>query len=147
MLKKLLKRFIGDKSGSSLLEVMISIVILAMVVVPLGSSFVMAVRLNTESRALMQQQLAVSNAVELLMARGIALDEKGDPIVDTSGLEHVIVSVAEDDATLSAGKPVCYPVTVEYSEGSKPYSLTTTIRVVPNAADTDPEHSEGGGET
>ena len=131
MLKRFINRLIRDKSGSSLLEVLISIVILAMVVVPLGSSFVMAVRLNTQSRELMQQQLAVSNAVEVLMARGIDTDEKGNPVVDDTGLENVTVVVSRDDAILSLeDKPICYLVTVTYDGESlsTPYSLSTTVR-------------------
>lgn len=132
MLKRFVNRLIGDKSGSSLLEVLISIVILAMVVVPLGSSFVMAVRMNTQSRELMQQQLAVSNAVEVLMARGITTDEEGNPDWDDTGLENVTVDVSEEDAILSSeDKPICYLVTVTYNGESlsTPYSLSTTVRV------------------
>ena len=147
MLKRFINRLIRDKSGSSLLEVLISIVILAMVVVPLGSSFVMAVRLNTQSRELMQQQLAVSNAVEVLMARGIdkaLVDSDGTYKADPSEAVFQDVSI-QVDVPEGEGKEdhsACYPVTLTYSTGSKPYSLSTTVRWVPTPAADPTEGSE-----
>lgn len=142
MLKRFINRLIRDKSGSSLLEVLISIVILAMVVVPLGSSFVMAVRLNTQSRELMQQQLAVSNAVEVLMARGITTDEEGNPDWDDTGLEEIdITDVTPIYSNPTDPHPVCYSVTLS-SAGSKPFSVSTKVRWVPTPAADPAEGSE-----
>ena len=58
-------------AGFSLVEVLVSIVILALVVVPLCTGLVMSVRMNAKADALLQAQLAVSSTVEQLMAEGI----------------------------------------------------------------------------
>ena len=140
----MLKRIWKNKSGASLIEVLIAIVILGMVVVPLGSSFVLSVRLNTRSRALMQEQIAVSNAVEVLMARGIAYDSDFQA-VDPTDLENVSVNL-ELPVTDEDGKPLYYPVTVtsvSSGEGTR-YSLETTVRAVALPQEPDPEPGEGG---
>lgn len=64
--------------GYSLVEVLIAIVVLGMLVVPTCASLVAAVRINAAADDMRQAQLAVSSAVEILMAEGIqpeALDE------------------------------------------------------------------------
>ena len=142
----MLKRIWKNKSGASLIEVLIAIVILGMVVVPLGSSFVLSVRLNTRSRALMQEQNAVSNAVEQLMARGIdkvlvsSDGEYLDPGVEEFQKVTILVSIPGDEEE-SAHSPA-YPVTVTYAaptENGTPYSLDTVVRWVPT-----PDPEEGG---
>ncbi len=140
----MLKRFFKDKSGASLIEILVAIVILGMVIVPLGSSFVISVRLNARSRALMQEQLAVSNAVEMLMAQGITYDEDNQPL-DPTDLGDVTV-VVESPVTAEDGvTPLYYPVTVSsLSGGDGPaFSLETTVRAVPLP----PDPEEGGGGT
>lgn len=63
-----------NNAGFSLIEVLLSIVILAAVVIPTCSAMVMSYRLNAKSEQMMQSQLAVSSAVETLMASGITDD-------------------------------------------------------------------------
>ena len=60
--------------GFSLVEVLVSMVILAAIVIPTCTSLVLSFRLNAKSESLMQAQLAVSSAVETLMAKGIKQD-------------------------------------------------------------------------
>ena len=60
-----------NNGGFSLIEVLVAIVILAAVVSPTCSALVMSHRLNAETDKLMKAQLAVSSAVETLMAEGI----------------------------------------------------------------------------
>lgn len=60
-----------NNGGFSLIEVLVAIVILAAVVIPTCSALVMSHRLNAETDKLMKAQLAVSSAVETLMAEGI----------------------------------------------------------------------------
>jgi type II secretory pathway pseudopilin PulG len=149
----MLKRFFKDKSGASLIEILVAIVILGMVIVPLGSSFVLSVRLNARSRALMQEQLAVSNAVEMLMASGIDKAYlNGDYYEDSSvdAFSKVEIEVGEPQYSAEPHEedadPICYPVTVTYAgttDGSKPFSLETTVRWVPTPQP-DPEE-EGDG--
>ena len=57
--------------GFSLVEILIAIVLLAALVIPTCSSLVMAFQMNAKSDALMRSQLAVSSAVETLMAKGV----------------------------------------------------------------------------
>lgn len=58
-------------AGFSLLESLVSIVVFALVITAVGSSLVMAHRINARSEVLMQEQLKVSRAVEGIMASGI----------------------------------------------------------------------------
>ncbi|MBO5253726.1 MAG: prepilin-type N-terminal cleavage/methylation domain-containing protein, partial [Clostridia bacterium] len=60
--------------GFTLLETLIAIVVLGVVVVPVCSSLVMSFRINAKAEQLMRDQLAVSSAVETLMAEGIVTD-------------------------------------------------------------------------
>lgn len=57
--------------GFTLVELLVSIVILAAIVLPTCTSLVLSYRMNAKTRELTQAQLAVSSAVETLMAKGI----------------------------------------------------------------------------
>lgn len=57
--------------GFTLLETLIAIVVLGLVVVPTCSSMLVSFRMNAKTDQLLQDQLAVSSAVETLMSRGI----------------------------------------------------------------------------
>lgn len=58
--------------GFSLIETLVSIVILGAMVVPTCTALVMSIRLNDKTEKMLQAQLAVSSAVETLMAEGIS---------------------------------------------------------------------------
>ena len=60
----------NSTAGFSLIEVLVAITILGLVVVPIGSSLVLSFRLNARSEQMLQAQLAVSSAVETIMAEG-----------------------------------------------------------------------------
>ena len=66
----------NQTAGFSLIEVLVAITILGLVVVPIGSSLVLSFRLNARSGDMLQAQLAVSSAVETIMAEGF--DEEED---------------------------------------------------------------------
>ena len=57
--------------GFTLLETLIAIVVLGLVVVPTCSSMLVSFRMNAKTDQLLQDQLAVSSAVETLLSRGI----------------------------------------------------------------------------
>ena len=57
--------------GFTLVELLVSMVILAAIVLPTCTSLVLSYRMNAKTDELMQAQLAVSSTVETLMARGI----------------------------------------------------------------------------
>ena len=80
--------------GFSLIEILVAIVILAAFVVPTCSALVMSNEMNNRTDTLMQAQLAVSSAVETLIAEGIALDLQSDSIK---------VKCVEVDVTLQNG--------------------------------------------
>lgn len=60
-----------NNEGSSLLEIVIAIAVLAATVIPVCSSLVMSHKVNAKTEKLMQAQLEVSSVVETLMAKGI----------------------------------------------------------------------------
>lgn len=60
-----------NEAGFSLVEVLVAITILAAVVLPVCTALVLSIRMNDRTDELMQAQLAVSSAVETLMAEGI----------------------------------------------------------------------------
>ena len=62
--------------GFTLLETLIAIVVLGLVVVPACSGMIVSFRMNAKADRLLQDQLAVSSAVETLMAEGITDPDK-----------------------------------------------------------------------
>ena len=60
----------NQTDGFSLIEVLVSITLLGLVVVPIGSALLLSARLNVRSDDVLQAQLAVSSAVETIMAEG-----------------------------------------------------------------------------
>ncbi len=57
--------------GFTLVELLVSIVILAAIVIPTCTSIVLSYRMNAKTDKMMQAQLAVSSTVETLMAEGM----------------------------------------------------------------------------
>ena len=110
-------------AGFSLVEVLVSIVILALVVVPLCTGLVMSVRMNAKADALLQAQLAVSSEIEKLMATGF-----NEAMIDTERTDGIVV-----EATKAVDSPY-YNVTVSYDEDLEDedndylVSVTTIIR-------------------
>lgn len=60
-----------NNAGYSLVEVVVAIAILALIIVPVSTGMVTAFKMNAKAEQLMQAELAVSSAVEELMANGI----------------------------------------------------------------------------
>lgn len=58
-------------AGYSLIETLVAITVLAIIVVPTCTGMVMSFQMNAKAEQLMQAELAVSSAVEELMAEGI----------------------------------------------------------------------------
>ena len=83
-----MKKF-KERCGAVLLEVLISIAILGLLTVPISSGIMMALHIDARSNDIMQARLAVSSAVETIMAEGVespdavrALDLPGVDIAD-----------------------------------------------------------------
>lgn len=71
---------VKDNKGFSLVELLVAIVIMAAFVIPTCSAFVLTARMNNKTDEMMQAQLAVSSAVETLMAKGITVEKDGQSI-------------------------------------------------------------------
>ena len=76
--------------GFSLIEVVLAMVILALIVVPTCTSLVLSFRVNAKADAMLQAQLAVSSAVEKLMADGINDARANTAITTYDGLYDMI---------------------------------------------------------
>ena len=68
------KKRVNEKEGVTLVEVLVAITVLGIVTAALGGSLVVSNRINSRSEQIIKDRLAVSSAVETLMAEGI---EKG----------------------------------------------------------------------
>ena len=107
--------------GFSLVEVLVAIVILAIIVVPACSAMVLSARMNAKAEATLRARLAVSSALETMMAEGIdktKIDSETqdyDNLGENSNLKIVIVE-----------KTSYYDVTV--TDNDDLVSITTKIR-------------------
>ena len=120
--------------GFSLIETLISIVILGAMVVPTCTALVMTIRLNDKTEKMLQAQLAVSSAVETLMAEGmtgVSYDETNNTFSYQDNFDDVTVTVINGEFG------VYYDVTVtdDQPDGQALVTVTTTIR----AAESVPE--------
>jgi prepilin-type N-terminal cleavage/methylation domain-containing protein len=100
--------------GFSLVELLVSIVILAAIVIPTCTSLVLSYRLNAKSRDMMQAQLAVSSTVETLMAQGIDAERvatlKANNQVNAD--QHIIYDCAWDSEKSKLSQTDDYPEVV-----------------------------------
>lgn len=133
--------------GFSLVEILVAIVILAAFVVPTCSALVLTAKMNEKTDDMMKAQLAVSSAVETLMAEGIPsgtvatpdygktikTDASGNPVKDEEG-NPVIVDdfpTVTVEITPDASK-LWFSVKVTSDDGS--IAVETTIRAVEEVA-------------
>ena len=98
-----------NNGGFTLIEVLISIVVLGLVVLPVCSSLVMATRINAKAESILDAKLAVSSAVETMMASGIHEEVSGD-----TSMEGVVFDTSIEETVEIDGEtvPVYYKVTV-----------------------------------
>lgn len=131
-----------SEAGFSLVEVLVAIALLGIVVIPTCSALVMSFRMNAKTDEMMQAQLAVSSAVETLMAEGITHPSDKYDMVEYNNKqvdrfpEVTVKTTAVDD------KPY-YTVEVASEDGL--VSVTTTIRAE-EPAPTEPAATEEGEE-
>ena len=122
--------------GFTLVELLVSIVILAAIVLPTCTSLVLSYRMNAKTKALTQAQLAVSSAVETLMAKGITDDyltslDDFTYIVDFETMRESYTCTSEQfpgllfELSQKEGEPY-FSVTVKDIEGQ--VEVTTYIR-------------------
>lgn len=113
------KKRVNGKEGVTLVEVLVAITVLGIVTAALGGSLVVSNRINSRSEQIIKDRLAVSSAVETLMAEGI--DTTGTTSDD--GLEVTI------DTTIDS---TCYKVTVKSTDGE----VSVETYICPAPADT-----------
>lgn len=89
--------------GFSLVEILVAIVILAAFVVPTCSALVLTAKMNEKTDAMMKAQLAVSSAVETLMAEGIPEKDDPDGIYDDYGVSSKDVEAVVTDENTETG--------------------------------------------
>ena len=106
--------------GFTLLETLIAIVVLGLVVVPTCSSLIMSFRMNAKADQLLRDQLAVSSAVETLMAEGITGENAADYGATGEGDRFPEVTITTEN------KGYYYNVTVTSADGE--VAVTTQIR-------------------
>lgn len=133
--------------GFSLIEVLVAIALLGALVVPTCSGLVMSHRINAKSDALLKAQLAVSSAVETLMAEGIneeqitvdrdywiqtVMVDKDGKVVDdddaTAYEERTIDRFPDVEMTVETGDHY-YNVTVKDNDGL--VTVETAVRAAP----------------
>lgn len=117
-----------SSAGFSLIEVVVSIAILGMAVIPISGGVVLSHRLNARSEQVLQARLEVSGVVEALMAEGIAEEDNYSELFPS-----VTVELGEPEDPNGA-----VPVTVT-SRMEQDVSVQTFIRPAPA------ETPEGGG--
>lgn len=75
--------------GFSLVEIMVAIALLSLLVVPTCTCLLMAIQINTRTDDMRQAQLAVSSAVETLMAEGISEEFAAASLEDEDSEEFI----------------------------------------------------------
>lgn len=98
-----------NDAGFTLVEVMVAIVIVGLITVPMTSGLVLGMKTLARAEQMMESQLAVSSAVEKLMATGIKHDTP-NPSDDQITVEWEIV--IKDGVELPY-----YDVTVRSNDG------------------------------
>ena len=112
-----------NNHGFSLIETVVAMAILGAFSVSIATSLVLSLRMNEKTDALMREQMAVSSAVETLMAEGIKPAPDAEPETEQNfnySTEDGTVRI-----TIAESGNHCN-VTVESIEGN--VSVTTQIR-------------------
>ena len=117
----------GKNEGFSLIEILVAITILGLFFVTACSAFVLGRNLNVKTEATLQAQLAVSSAVEILMAEGIISPDDESYKESSDCFDKVEVTIDEvKEANTQLTLPY-FKVTVK-SIKQPDISVTTYIR-------------------
>ena len=129
-----------NNEGFSLVEVLLAMVLLAAIVIPTCTSLVLSFRMNAKAEALMQAQLAVSSAVETLMAEGIRPENIGQDGVYT-------LKVASGSGELPTPASVFIKVKNETEEETETTTTPTASGQTENSSVTTPTMGNQQGNT
>lgn len=132
--------------GFSLVECLVAIALLGALMIPTCTGLIMSVRMNGKTDELMQAQLAVSSAVETLMAEGIPddlqMDDTSTAEIETSVLYEeerfsnvTVIVTGKDESTIESKKYYGYYEVRVTSEVDTSVSVSTCIRAVEAAAE------------
>ena len=90
-----------NDEGATLIEIMVAIALLAIIVIPACSSLILSHKINAKTEKVLQAQLAVSSAVETLMAEGIpnTVDAK-TPDNEDYGMVVNTLEITKEDGTV-----------------------------------------------
>lgn len=117
-----------NNAGFTLIEVLVSIVVLGLIVVPVCSGLVLATRINAKAESMLEAKLAVSSAVETMMAEGIDITKDVDTAYDTDAVNVTAFPTKNAD-----GETVYYTVEA-VSKAVESVAVKTTIRAVDSSA-------------
>lgn len=116
-------------AGFTLVEVLVAIVILGMIIIPVTSGILVALKAMNRSESMMQAQLDVSSTVEILMAEGITAARENYRPEDFPDV--TVKTLREVDAS---GKELPYYQVTVSSDTEESVAVTTTIRKAGGAA-------------
>ena len=143
MLKRFLQQLNMRQEGFSLIEVMAAIVIMGIVLVPVCNAMLSSVSINRSSNEILQARLAVSSAVESMMAEGVQykVTTEGDEthydaiVPSFEGVRVTVQALDADGHAVSEASPVPIYYEVIVTEGAPggtrtPVEITTHIRAI-----------------
>ena len=115
---------VKNNAGFSLVEVVVAMAILASVIIPVCTGMMVSVRVNAKAEAMLKAKIAVSSAVETLMAQGITHESDDYAIPGIQEGEQTV----EVKTFLEEGVTTYYNVVVKDQAGL--VSVETSIRAV-----------------
>lgn len=131
-----------NNGGFSLVEVLLAMMILAAIVIPVCSGILLSVRMNTRANDVLQARVAVSSAVETLMAQGITHESAEYDIVEETDL-FPDVSIETKAEPEGADPASCYLVTVK--DAKSLVTVTTKIHAAPAPQEENKGPADNGG--
>ena len=139
-----------NNAGFSLVEVLLAMLILSAIVIPVCSSILLSVKVNTRANDILQARVDVSSAVETLMAQGIPWDYQGEDLLGEefaeTGIQVQIEKYVAPEAQADGEEeeeekeetPAFFVVTVSDREEDPLVTVTTKIRAVEPPEETVP---------
>ena len=137
-----------NNGGFSLVEVLLAMMILAAIVIPVCSGILLSVRMDARANDVLQARVAVSSAVETLMAQGIThASNRYDFKIDEETKEEKDlfpdVSIETKAEPEDADPASYYLVTVK--DAKSLVTVTTKIHAAPAASEENKTPADNGG--
>jgi len=101
-----MKKFLKNQKGITMMEVLVTVGLLAIVIVPCLSSFVMAQRGNALASQVYYEYTEAQNLMETLKGKGEIIDQDElDTICAAPEYSHICATVIPGDVPASLGDP------------------------------------------